>query len=112
METLFKIRLNIANSKDIKSIKVKDLDEAKNLHSIIITASPVLAHEIQKFYKVVIGSMNEEIRLKKHKKRVKKRKMYKNQIKELKKLKKSLKQSIETGQIPLEQDKIDFDKQI
>lgn len=56
IEMLFKIRMSLYKKKyedTIKGVRCgsDDLDAAAGLHCIFLTASPVLTHEIQRYYK-------------------------------------------------------------
>jgi hypothetical protein len=56
IEMLFKIRVSLYKKKFSDTVKdvrcgSNDIDEALGLHCIFLTASPVLTHEIQRYYK-------------------------------------------------------------
>ena len=53
---LFRIRVSLYKKKFSETVKdvhcgSEDIDEALGLHCIFLTASPVLTHEIQRYYK-------------------------------------------------------------
>lgn len=73
IEMLFKIRMSLYKKKyedTIKGVRCgsDDLDAAAGLHCIFLTASPVLTHEIQRYYKKLTDNIKTE--LDKKKKRV------------------------------------------
>ncbi len=56
IEMLFRIRVSLYKKKFSETVKdvrcgSEDIDEALGLHCIFLTASPVLTHEIQRYYK-------------------------------------------------------------
>ena len=57
IEMLFKLRLALYKKKELKNSDTpnvcgsSDIDETFGLHCIFLTASPVLTHEIQRYYK-------------------------------------------------------------
>lgn len=56
IEMLFRIRVSLYKKKFSETVKdvrcgSDDIDEALGLHCIFLTASPVLTHEIQRYYK-------------------------------------------------------------
>jgi hypothetical protein len=56
IEMLFKIRLSLYKKKFVDTLKEvrcgsNDIETAAGLHCIFLTASPVLTHEIQRYYK-------------------------------------------------------------
>lgn len=62
IEMLFKIRLSLYQKKyqeTIKDVKCssKDIDNTFGLHCIFLTASPVLTHEIQRYYRKLTNNI-------------------------------------------------------
>jgi hypothetical protein len=66
IEMLFKIRLSLYKKKyqsTVEGVKCdsKDLDNSQGLHCIFLTASPVLTHEIQRYYKKLTQNIKTEL---------------------------------------------------
>lgn len=72
IEMLFKIRLSLYQKKfqdTLKGVRCgsSDIDNAVGLHCIFLTASPVLTHEIQRYYKKLTDNIKVELEKKKKK---------------------------------------------
>lgn len=66
MDMLFKLRLNILQMNNPLS-DLTNLFKTNNLKSIFITASPVLACEVKRFYKSLANNVYEQLAKKKNK---------------------------------------------
>ena len=67
---LFKIRLSLSKKKFQSTLEgvrcgSDDIDSAVGLHCIFLTASPVLTHEIQRYYKKLTDNIKIELEKKK-----------------------------------------------
>ncbi len=72
IEMLFKIRSSLYKKKfqnTIEGIRCdsSDIENATGLHCIFLTASPILTHEIQRYYKKLTDNIKSELEKKKKK---------------------------------------------
>lgn len=72
IEMLFKIRVNLNKKKFSGMLKdtrfgADDIDSVMGLHSLFVTASPVLTNEIQRYYKKLTDQIKEELEKKRKK---------------------------------------------
>jgi hypothetical protein len=87
IEMLFKIRLSLFKKKfqdTIKDVRCgsSDIDQTFGLHCIFLTASPVLTHEIQRYYKKLTDNIKSELERKKKKVEVEKQQKLIEEMKE------------------------------
>ena len=66
IEMLFKIRMSLNKKKYESMLKdtrfsVDDIDGTFGLHSLFVTASPVLTNEIQRYYQKLTDNIKEEM---------------------------------------------------
>jgi len=66
IEMLFKIRVSLNKKKFGGMLKdtrfmADDIDQAIGLHSLFVTASPVLTNEIERYYKKLTDQIKEEL---------------------------------------------------
>lgn len=87
IEMLFKIRLSLSKKKFQSTLEgvrcgSDDIDSAVGLHCIFLTASPVLTHEIQRYYKKLTNNIKAELEKKKQRVEAEQRKKREEEEKE------------------------------
>ena len=87
IEVLFKYRMTLAKARQEKKNKdiifgAEQVDASLGLHSIFVTASPVLSNEVQRYYQKLTGQVKDELKKKQERLLEKKRKEKTEQQKE------------------------------